>query len=178
MRAKNAGSDFCLLELNSVPPASYNVQYSGWDASDANTVSSVVGIHHPSGDLKKISFENDPVTQGNWGGAQTWDVAQWDDGITEPGSSGSPLFDQNHRIIGQLYGGNSACSGNVENGQGDSYGRFGVSWDAGATAATRLKEWLDPGNTGILVVDGYPEGFVQANFRPHFVRRQKLGLEV
>ncbi len=163
LRAKNAGSDFCLLELNSVPPASYNVQYSGWDASDANTVSSVVGIHHPSGDLKKISFENDPVAQGNWGGAQTWDVAQWDDGITEPGSSGSPLFDQNHRIIGQLYGGNSACSGNVENGQGDSYGRFGVSWDAGATAATRLKEWLDPGNTGILVVDGYPEGFVQAN---------------
>ncbi len=163
LRAKNAGSDFCLLELNSVPPASYNVQYSGWDASDANTVTSVVGIHHPSGDLKKISFENDPVTQGNWGGAQTWDVDQWDDGITEPGSSGSPLFDQNHRIIGQLFGGNSACSGSVENGQGDSYGRFGVSWDAGATAATRLKEWLDPGNTGILVVDGFPEGAVQVN---------------
>jgi hypothetical protein len=163
LRAKNAGSDFCLLELNSVPPASYNVQYSGWDASDANTVSSAVGIHHPSGDLKKISFENDPLTQGNWGGAQTWDVDQWDDGITEPGSSGSPLFDQNHRIIGQLYGGGSACNGNVENGQGDSYGRFGVSWDNGATAAARLKEWLDPGNTGVLVVDGYPEGFVQAN---------------
>ena len=163
LRAKNAGSDFCLLELNSVPPASYNVQYSGWDASDANAVSSVVGIHHPSGDLKKISFENDPVTQGNWGGAQTWDVAQWDDGITEPGSSGSPLFDQNHRIIGQLFGGNSACSGSVENGQGDSYGRFGVSWDAGASAAARLKEWLDPGNTGVLVMDGFPEGAVVAN---------------
>ncbi len=163
LRAKNAGSDFCLLELNSVPPANYNVQYSGWDASDVNTVSSVVGIHHPSGDLKKISFENDPVTQGNWGGAQTWDVAQWDDGITEPGSSGSPLFDQNHRIIGQLYGGGSACNGNTENGQGDSYGRFGVSWDAGATAATRLREWLDPGNTGILVLDGFPEGAVVAN---------------
>ncbi|MEN9333760.1 MAG: hypothetical protein RLY35_940 [Bacteroidota bacterium] len=163
LRAKNAGSDFCLVELNSTPPASYNVQYAGWDASDANTVSSVVGIHHPSGDIKKISFENDPVTQGTWGGAQTWDVAQWDDGITEPGSSGSPLFDQNHRVIGQLFGGNSACSGSVENGQGDSYGRFGVSWDTGTTTATRLKEWLDPGNTGILVMDGYPEGFVQAN---------------
>ncbi len=163
LRARNAGSDFCLLELNSVPPANYNVQYSGWDASDANTVSSAVGIHHPSGDLKKISFENDPVTQGNWGGAQTWDVAQWDDGITEPGSSGSPLFDQNHRIIGQLYGGGSACNGNTENGQGDSYGRFGVSWDTGATAATRLREWLDPGNSGVLVLDGFPEGAVVAN---------------
>jgi len=159
LRAKNAGSDFCLVELNSIPPASYNVQYAGWDASDANTVSSATCIHHPSGDLKKISFEDDPVSQGTWGGAQTWNVSQWDDGITEPGSSGSPLFDQNHRIIGQLYGGGSACSGSVENGQGDSYGRFGVAWDAGSSAAARLKEWLDPGNSGVLVLDGYPDGF-------------------
>ncbi len=162
LKAKNAGSDFCLLLLNSTPPAAYNVQYAGWDASDANTVSSAVCIHHPSGDLKKISFENNAVPQGTWGGAQTWDVQQWDDGITEPGSSGSPLFDQNHRIIGQLFGGGSACSGSVENGQGDSYGRFGVSWDAGSTAATRLKEWLDPQNTGQLIVDGYPTGSTTA----------------
>ncbi len=162
LRARNAGSDFCLLELNSVPPATYNVQYAGWDATDVASVTNAVGIHHPSGDLKKISFENEAVPQGNWAGAQTWDVQQWDDGITEGGSSGSPLFDQNHRIIGQLYGGLSACSGNNENGEGDSYGRFGVSWDAGATAATRLKEWLDPGNSGVLVLDGYPDGFVSA----------------
>jgi V8-like Glu-specific endopeptidase len=162
LRARNAGSDFCLLELNSIPPASYNVQYAGWDASDAATVTSAVGIHHPSGDLKKISFENDAVPQGTWSGAQTWDVQQWDDGITEGGSSGSPLFDQNHRVIGQLYGGLSGCAGNVENGEGDSYGRFGVSWDAGASSAARLKEWLDPGNSGVLVLDGYPDGFVAA----------------
>jgi lysyl endopeptidase len=162
LRAKNAGSDFCLLELNSIPPASYNVQYAGWDASDATTVTSAVGIHHPSGDLKKISFENEAVPQGAWAGAQTWDVQQWDDGITEGGSSGSPLFDQNHRIIGQLYGGLSGCSGSAENGEGDSYGRFGVSWDTGTTAAARLKEWLDPGNSGVLVLDGFPDGFVSA----------------
>ncbi|MDP4731591.1 MAG: trypsin-like peptidase domain-containing protein [Flavobacteriales bacterium] len=160
LRARRAGSDFCLVELSSVPPASYNVEYAGWDASDATTVTSATCIHHPSGDLKKISFENNAVPQGTWSGAQTWDVQQWDDGITEPGSSGSPLFDQNHRIIGQLYGGGSACSGSNENGQGDSYGRFGVSWDAGASASARLKEWLDPGNTGILVLDGYPTGSV------------------
>jgi V8-like Glu-specific endopeptidase len=160
LRAKNAGSDFCLLELNSTPPANYNVQYAGWDASDANTVTNVVGIHHPAGDLKKISFENDPVSQGTWSGAQTWEVAQWDDGVTEGGSSGSPLFDQNHRIIGQLYGGLSACSGAVENGQGDSYGRFGISWNTGTTVDARLKEWLDPSNSGVLVLDGFPDGFV------------------
>jgi hypothetical protein len=162
LKARRAGSDFCLLQLSSAPPASYNVQYAGWDASDAATVTSAVGIHHPSGDVKKISFENNAVPQGTWGGAQTWDVQQWDDGITEGGSSGSPLFDQNHRIIGQLFGGASACSGSNENGQGDSYGRFGVSWDAGASASARLKEWLDPGNTGALVLDGYPTGAVVA----------------
>ena len=162
LRAKNAGSDFCLLELNSIPPASYNVQYAGWDASDAASVTSAVGIHHPSGDLKKISFENNAVPQGTWSGAQTWDVQQWDDGITEGGSSGSPLFDQNHRIIGQLYGGLSGCSGSVENGEGDSYGRFGISWNTGTTSATRLRDWLDPGNSGVLILDGYPDGFVAA----------------
>jgi hypothetical protein len=123
-------------------------------------VTSATCIHHPSGDLKKISFENNAVPQGTWSGAQTWEVQQWDDGITEGGSSGSPLFDQNHRIIGQLFGGASACNGSTENGQGDSYGRFGVSWDAGSSASSRLKEWLDPGNTGTLILDGYPTGSV------------------
>jgi lysyl endopeptidase len=155
LKARRAGSDFCLVQLSSAPPQSYDVQYAGWDATDA-AVTSATGIHHPSGDLKKISFENNAVPQGTWSGAETWDVQQWDDGITEVGSSGSPLFDQNHRIIGQLFGGGSACSGSTENGQGDSYGRFGVSWDAGASPSSRLKEWLDPGNTGALIIDGYP----------------------
>jgi lysyl endopeptidase len=162
LKARRAGSDFCLVQLSSAPPQNYNVQFAGWDATDAATVTSATGIHHPSGDLKKISFENNAVPQGTWGGAQTWDVQQWDDGITEGGSSGSPLFDQNHRIIGQLFGGASACSGSAENGQGDSYGRFGVSWDAGASASARLKEWLDPGNTGVQILDGYPTGAVIA----------------
>lgn len=162
LRARRSGTDFCLLELSSAPPASYNVQFAGWDASDALAVSSATCIHHPSGDLKKISFEDNAVPQGTWSGAQTWNVQQWDDGITEPGSSGSPLFDQNHRIIGQLYGGGSACSGSNENGQGDSYGRFGVSWDAGGSPSSRLKEWLDPGNTGVQILDGYPTSTVIA----------------
>jgi hypothetical protein len=58
-----------------------------------------------------------------------------------------------------LYGGGSACNGAVENGQGDSYGRFGISWNTGTTAATRLHDWLDPSNSGVVVLDGYPDGF-------------------
>ncbi len=72
--------------------------------------------------------------------------------MTEPGSSGSPLFDNNHRVIGQLHGGPSAC-GQTGDGLSDCYGRIAVSWNGGGTAATRLKDWLDPGNTGAINVN-------------------------
>lgn len=158
LKASNGGSDFALLELDETPPSSFNVQYAGWDYSD-NSVDGGIGIHHPSGDVKKICFEDNNLTQENWGGASTWRIADWDLGVTEPGSSGSPLFDPNHRIIGQLYGGSAACSGSDDNDQPDYYGRFGVSWD-GPSASSRLKDWLDPGGNDVTVLDGWPEGAV------------------
>ena len=159
LKASNGGSDFGLLELSSTPPADWNVQYCGWDNSDAETVTAATGIHHPSGDLKKICHENDSPYHTSQFGAQVWFIDEWEEGVTEGGSSGSPLFDQNHRIIGQLYGGYAACSGSQNNGEADWYGRFGVSWD-GASASTRLRDWLDPGNTGVTTLDGWPEGAV------------------
>ena len=66
-------------------------------------------------DEKSISFENDPTALSSYGGTSSpgdsthvW-VKDWDKGTTEPGSSGSPLFDSNHRVIGQLHGGGAAC---------------------------------------------------------------------
>ena len=147
----NAGSDFALLELSETPPASFNVQYAGWDAS-GNSPLIGVGIHHPSGDVKKICFEEDSPYESNQAGAAVWYIDQWELGVTEGGSSGSPLFDQNHRIIGQLYGGWAACSGSVNNGQFDYYGRLDVSWGFGAD------EYLDPTGSGITSIDGYPDG--------------------
>ena len=162
--ANNAGSDVALLLLDETPPASYNVQYAGWDATDnENAVSSTVCIHHPGGNVKKFSRDDDAAYHDAAGGAEVWWVDEWELAVTEPGSSGSPLFNQDHRIIGQLYGGASACSGSVGNGQYDYYGRFGVSWDTGNTAATRLIDWLDPLNTGTFVLDGYPDGFTLPN---------------
>lgn len=161
LRASNAASDFALLELNSTPPASWNPHYAGWDHSDSESaVTGAVGIHHPSGDVKKICFEEDAPYHDAAAGAQVWWVDQWEDGVTEGGSSGSPLFNQDHRIIGQLYGGASACNGSVNNGQFDYYGRFGVSWDLGTTNSTRLRNWLDPLNSGVATLNGYPDGFV------------------
>ena len=146
----NSGSsDVALIQLSSTPPASYNVEYAGWDASGA-TPTSAVGIHHPSGDVKKICFENNSPYFSTAGGAQVWWINQWELGVTEPGSSGSPLFDQNQRIIGQLYGGAAACSGSVNNGAYDYYGRMNVSWGVGVSG------YLDPLNTGQLTIDSYP----------------------
>lgn len=148
LKANSSNSDFALLELSSTPPVSYNVYYSGWDNSDANTTNQT-GIHHPSGDVKKISIDNNPAAKAIQNSAYSWKIGSWDQGTTEGGSSGSPLFDQNKRIIGQLVGGGAACG----NSQSDYYGRFGISWN-GASASTRLKDWLDPNNNGATTLDG------------------------
>ena len=144
-------SDFALIELSESPPANFNVQYAGWDAS-GEIPSNTVGIHHPSGDVKKICFDNDSPSQQQAAGAAVWYLDQWELGVTEGGSSGSPLFNQDHRIIGQLYGGFAACAGGSENnGEADWYGRFGASWDLG------LSTYLDPLDLGVQVWDGYPD---------------------
>jgi lysyl endopeptidase len=124
----DGASDFALVELSATPPAAFNVQYAGFDASGV-TPSSATGIHHPSGDVMKICFEEDSPYFANAAGAAVWMIDQWEAGVTEPGSSGAPLFDNNHRIIGQLYGGAAACNGSVNNGQLDYYGRPYWSWN-------------------------------------------------
>ena len=151
------GADVALIELSQTPPSSFNVQYAGWDATGV-VPDGTVGIHHPGGDIKKICFDYDsPFPQNMFGGTAVWYINEWEDGVTEPGSSGSPLFDLNHRIIGQLYGGTAACTGFDQNGpenngEPDWYGRFNVSWNLG------LSDYLDPTNTGTLVLNGYPVG--------------------
>lgn len=134
--ANNSSSDFALLEIDNMTLAdaqNWNCFYAGWDNTDNETVTQATGIHHPSGDVKKICQENNAPYHDNASGAAVWMIDDWDQGVTEPGSSGSPLFDQNKRIIGQLYGGGAACSGTTDNGQPDYYGRFGVSWNNGVS---------------------------------------------
>lgn len=174
LKASSSGSDFGLLLLNSQPQG--DVYFAGWDKS-GTTPTEVTVIHHPSGDVKKISRESDPVTSTSWGNptAQVWEISDWDMGTTEPGSSGSPLFDQNKRIVGQLYGGTAACSGLTNNGQADNFGRFAVSWVGGGTSATRLSNWLDPNNTGVATIDGYNPN--TPAFATDAGARQVMGIE-
>lgn len=160
LRAANSGSDFILVELNAIPDTAWGIYYSGWDRSDDLTVTQSTGIHHPFGDIKKISQNTDPLTKqvASFGGnpaVEFWRVENWELGATQSGSSGSALFDQNKRIVGVLSGGNSGCTGNAPNGQYDVYGRFGIAWDQGTTPATRLKDWLDSANVNPLTLDGF-----------------------
>jgi len=163
--AQSGVSDFNLVKMSTAPPAGYHAFYAGWNRS-VTPATSVTAIHHPSGDIKKCSKANNTVTAtfynaGN-GTALVWQIGQWTDGCTEAGSSGSPLFDQSKRIVGQLYGGPSAC-GETPANLIDYYGRFCVSWDSGATPQTRLRDWLDPANTNPLTNDGYDPNPPQNN---------------
>ena len=152
LRANSPNSDFALLELSEVPPLEYTVYYAGWTAEDV-AANETVCIHHPAGDIKKISFNNDPVLNhklDNTPPNTFWQVTEWERGTTEGGSSGSPLFDTNKRIVGQLFGGFASCT----NISWDTYGKFSYSWDKEGSINTQLKDWLDPDDTGILVIDG------------------------
>lgn len=152
LRARRANSDFCLVQITANLPSSWNLTWAGWSRS-TTPPPSTFGIHHPSGDIMKVCRDaNAPVSDNSFGN-NVWVVQDWDQGVTEGGSSGSPLYDNNGRIIGQLWGGAAACIGTNDNGGFDEYGRFATSWDAGFTLSSRLKEWLDPTNTNAQTVN-------------------------
>ncbi len=138
--AGNQSLDFRLVKITSAIPTAYSPYYLGWDRSATAIPTNTLTIHHPQIDVKKISFDNNPPSKS---GVQ-WHIAQWDLGVTEPGSSGCPLMNQNGRFIGQLYGGQATCSF-VFN---DYYGRFDQAWPSVAA-------FLDPGSTGAAAINGF-----------------------
>jgi lysyl endopeptidase len=165
LRANYKQSDFLLVQLDDEPSMVFDVYYAGWDRSDT-APSNAVGIHHPEGDMKKISFENNPLSITSYtgytspGNATHLKVADWDVGTTEHVSSGSPIFNSNKHITGLLHGGWAACGNN----ESDWYGRIYRSWTGGGTASTRLSDWLDPSGIGAMSLDGRDPGRDLADF--------------
>lgn len=155
LMANNSLSDFALVKLYDDIPESWDVAFAGWDNSDTDPLFEV-GIHHPNGDIMKICRDDSGAEKINANGVKVWLIGGgqhgtgngWEIGTTESGSSGSPLFNERGKIIGQLYAGESGCVGTENNNNYDIYGRFGVSWNAGTRPETRLRDWLDPGNSG------------------------------
>jgi len=146
-------SDFVLTELSSIPPSSFNAYYAGWNNS-GNFPLKTVGIHHPQGDVKKISFDfKASISSGYYTrGNSHWQVTYWDLGTTEVISSGSPLFDERKMLVGQLHGGDASCQATDEE---DYYGKFSYSWDYHSDSSRQTKYWLDPNNTGASAIPGY-----------------------
>ena len=155
----SSSTDTSFMKLNDAPPT--GAMYAGWDASTPVLGTSVVDIHHPSGDLQKISFGNvssfmdcttlDPMTDTFTCSNATSSSGEFitvtlSNGITEGGSSGSGIFKtvgSGHYLIGQLYGGTSSC---YSTSGTDRFGRFDLAYNAA------LYQWLKPGTTYSLSV--------------------------
>ncbi len=154
LRARSDSLDFTLVELEMLPPPEYRPYYAGWDHSKT-VPTSTRAIHHPKGDVKKVSIDNDPpvgmATYNSQGHLHNsfWLIKQWDIGTTEPGSSGGPLFSNDNLVIGSLTGGNATC----ENSTDDYFSMFAYQWNYYSQATRQLKKWLDPANTGIPKLD-------------------------
>ncbi|MET2984848.1 T9SS type A sorting domain-containing protein [Aureibaculum conchae] len=150
LRAAWQNTDFALMEMDQSPVGNNQISWAGWDKR-SNTPTSGTNIHHPNGDVMKISFDNDNLTSNSsvlsWAGGTSsainthW-VADIDNGAVQGGSSGSPIFNQNNRVVGQLHGGFPGCEPVMR------YGKFNLAWTGGGTNSTRLSNWLDPCNTG------------------------------
>ncbi len=141
-----SATDTSFMRLNDTPPA--GAVFAGWNASASSINSSAIGVHHPRGDLLKISFgqiyasANCQSTGGtgisctNASGMQgNYYAVSWNQGLTEGGSSGSGLFQGNY-LVGTLYGGSSSTSCSVSTVA--VYGRFDLAYQSA------LSQWLAP----------------------------------
>ncbi len=142
--ASSALSDFLLIKLNAKIPDSFHPFFNGWDFQNTPP-DSVVCIHHPSGDVKKISIANNTCQDSNYFNAFCWKIGQWTNGVTEGGSSGSPLYNKQHKIVGILTGGPSYCCAAI-NDRHDYFGKFAVAWNADTATNHQLAKWLNPNN--------------------------------
>ena len=155
-------ADFALLQLTE-DPIGYNPYYLGWDNS-GNSGTGGVCIHHPHGDIKKISTytmtpessDNDETTIINSSGTCwriRWAATTNGHGTTLNCSSGSPLLNNNHKVIGQLRSGYSYCG---EPYKPDWFGKFSVSWTGNGDSIylKRLNYWLDPLGSSTQTLNG------------------------
>lgn len=161
--AGNSGSDFVLLLMDDEIPEFFEPYWNGWNLQSTTISGGGVGIHHPNGDEKKISTSTQNYISTTFGGGVQgywrvyWSGTESGHGVTEGGSSGSPLFDSNHLVVGTLTGGLSYCNSVEPGGQDepDWYGKMSYHWDQNSGTQTMdLKDVLDPLNTGQEVLFG------------------------
>ena len=156
MKAHYDSLDFALVELDDLPPPDFRPYYAGWDRSSVLPDSSVT-IHHPLGNIKKISIDYDVPEYVTFSSSSiknptngSFNILRWDEGVTEVGSSGAALFNMKKQVIGTLSGGAAYCGSPVD----DYFARFAMQWDFSSDTTKQLKHWLDPLETGTLLLSG------------------------
>jgi lysyl endopeptidase len=180
--ASDECSDVYLLELNDPANPDFDLHWSGWDRRPPPTVCAqgpgvstdglCATIHHPGVHEKRITWVAQDMQVGNIAGAQNihwhpfWhpnppELPNMPDGapatippaVTEPGSSGSPLYTADRRFIGVLSGGPAFC-GATGTQLSDFYGGLWHAWDGMGTSTTRMRDHLDPQGTAPMFIDG------------------------
>ena len=115
LRVTDFNSDITLMEMKQPPPS--GALFAGWNAGTVANNTGIVGIHHPAGDIKKISLgtmTNNNV-QSFGGRTSPYYQVVWNSGVTEGGSSGSAIFTKSatsgrYQLRGGLLGGSSFCT--------------------------------------------------------------------
>lgn len=166
MKASFDSLDFALLRLNTIPPYNYRTYLAGWNRINLPPTSSM-SIHHPWGDIKKVSIDLDAAKTKQFESGYLpngcWNILTWEYGVTERGSSGGGLFDQNKQLIGYLSGGASNCT----NRKDDYFSKFALSWDHRKETDKQLKYWLDPLNSNINKLSGVYSGSGKTLCKPY-----------
>jgi hypothetical protein len=107
--ATQPSNDFALLRLLNNAPA--GALFSAWTTGVQSTGTGVFGLHHPGGDLPPdlpsyLRRAGGTITSTNANcadsGLQNGYKADWTSGTTEPGSSGSGLWNSNGYLVGVL----------------------------------------------------------------------------
>ena len=152
LKAHSDATDFALVQLNQTPSPGSGLAYAGWTRQTSEILNTTI-LHHPVGDLMKISVDNEaPVLDTYLYSDPFPHPLSWkldlNLGATQGGSSGSPYFNQDHRIFAQHAGENPNQNPNGCLRTDKWGGRFYLSWTGGGTNSTQLSNWLDPNNTG------------------------------
>jgi subtilisin-like proprotein convertase family protein len=156
-RASHQPSDFTLLEFDDPIPTSANTYLAGWSSLLNPPTDTLLCIHHPNGEEKRMTISYEDSHIGVWGGGNSEVpsgnhviVPSWSIGSTESGSSGAPLFNRHKQIVGQLHGGAASC----DNNNYDAFGWIRASWAGGGTPQSRLRDWLDPAGNNAMTLNG------------------------
>lgn len=181
------GSDGTLLKIKNVEtvPKEWKPYYNGWDISNTPSSSGAV-IHHPHGDVKKITLydykNNKTITTTTLSSEHCapnahWQVSYNGVSVTQPGSSGSPIFNDKGFIIGTLTAGASTCE-QEDLYEADYYGKMWYHWDKYTVEAgkpeQKMKTFLDPSNKNVTSLKGYDPNGLDSVIEPEQTDKLEL----